>query len=411
MSYQQGLSGLAAATNDLDVIGNNIANAQTVGFKQSTAVFADMYANSVATAVNNQIGIGTRLAGVQQDFSQGQVTTTAVATNIAINGNGFFVMQNPSGAITYSRNGQMVPDKNGFITDAEGDKLMGYSANAQGVLQTTNVVPIQIPNINLPPVATTTITAGVNLNAQMALPTVTPFNAGDQNSFSYHTAVPSFDSLGGQSTVDLYFVKTATGQFEVFGGPSGTTPKDLGQMSFDSSGNLTSTTSGGAPTAISGQFSLDVTNTDGSAPQTIAIDVSSTTQFGSPNGINNLTADGFGSSTLANYSIGNDGTITGTYTDGRTATLGQVLLATFNDPNGLDNLGNNQFAATAASGVPQVSTPGSTNHGSVQGSATESSNVDLTGSLVDLITAQRNYQANAQTIKTQQTIDQTLINL
>jgi flagellar hook protein FlgE len=305
----------------------------------------------------------------------------------------------------------MVPDKNGFITDAEGDKLMGFSANAQGVLQTTNVVPIQIPNINLPPVATTTITAGVNLNAQAALPKDTPFNPADQNSFNFHTAVPSFDSLGGQSTVDLYFVKTATGQFEVFGGPTGTTPKDLGQMSFDSSGNLTATTSGGAPTAINGQFSLAVTNTDGSAPQTIAIDVSTTTQFGSPNGINNLTADGFGSSTLANYSIGNDGTITGTYTDGRTATLGQVLLATFNDPNGLDNLGNNQFAATAASGVPQVSTPGSTNHGSVQGSATESSNVDLTGSLVDLITAQRNYQANAQTIKTQQTIDQTLINL
>src|ERR1700761_8725945 len=139
MGYQEGLSGLAAASNDLDVVGNNIANVQTVGFKQSTAVFADLYANSIATAVNNQIGIGTRLAGVQQDFSQGQVTTTAVATNIAINGNGFFVMQNPNGAITYSRNGQMVPDKNGFITDAEGDKLMGYSANAQGVLQTTNV--------------------------------------------------------------------------------------------------------------------------------------------------------------------------------------------------------------------------------------------------------------------------------
>ncbi|HVE05677.1 MAG TPA: flagellar hook protein FlgE [Paraburkholderia sp.] len=411
MSYQQGLSGLAAATNDLDVIGNNIANAQTVGFKQSTAVFADMYANSIATAVNNQIGIGTRLAGVQQDFSQGQVTTTNVATNIAINGNGFFVMQNPNGSITYSRNGQMVPDKNGFIVDAQGNKLMGYSANAQGVLQTTTVVPIQIPNVNLPPVATTTITAGLNLDAQQALPKDTPFSATDQNSFNYHTTVQTVDSLGGTSTINLYFVKTATGQFEVFAGATGATPQDLGQMTFDSSGNLTATTSGGAATANKGQFTLNLTNTDGAANQAITLDVSSTTQFGSDNGINNLNADGFGSSTLANYSIGDDGTITGTYTDGRTATLGQVLLATFNDPNGLDNLGNNQFAQTNSSGVPQVAIPGSTNHGSVQGSAVESSNVDLTGSLVDLITAQRNYQANAQTIKTQQTIDQTLINL
>jgi flagellar hook protein FlgE len=413
MSYQQGLSGLSAATNDLDVIGNNIANAQTVGFKQSTAVFADMYANSIATAVNNQIGIGTRLAGVQQDFSQGQVTTTAVATNMAINGNGFFVMQAPNGAITYSRNGQMVPNKNGNIVDAEGNELMGYSANAQGQLQTSQVVPIQIPNLNLPPVATTKITGGFNLDAQDTVPKDSPFNATDGNSFNFTTSVPSFDSLGGKTVVNLYFVKDATsGQWDVFGGPSGSAATKLGTMTFDSSGNLQSTVNAaGQPTAINGQFSLNINNTDGAANQTLTVDMSSTTQFGGQTGINNLAADGFGTSTLANYTIGQDGTITGTYTDGRTGVLGQVLLATFNNPNGLQNLGNNQFAQTNDSGVPQIAIAGSTNHGSVEGSSVESSNVDLTGSLVDLITAQRNYQANAQTIKTQQTIDQTLINL
>jgi flagellar hook protein FlgE len=421
MSYQQGLSGLAAATNDLDVVGNNIANAQTVGFKQSTAVFADLYANSIATAVNNQIGIGTVLAGVQQDFSQGGVTTTDIPTNMAINGNGFFQMQNPNGTITYSRNGQFVSDKNGFVVDAEGNKLMGFIANAQGQVQTGQVVPIQIPNGSLlPPVATTTATFGVNLDAAQKAPTTTPFNASDDTSFNFNTSVQTFDSLGAQTTINLYFVKSAAnpGQWEVFGGPSGSTPSDLGTMTFSSSGALTATNQpgGGAAITPTGKFTLPaITNPDGSASQTITLDLSQTTQFGNGGNGSTTTAaptqDGFGTSQLANFSIGSDGTITGSYTDGRKATLGQVLLANFTNPNGLQNLGNNQFSQTAESGQPQIGVPGSSNLGSVQGGAVEASNVDLTGSLVDLITAQRNYQANAQTIKTQQTIDQTLINL
>ncbi|MFC0402603.1 flagellar hook protein FlgE [Paraburkholderia rhizosphaerae] len=417
MSYQQGLSGLAAATNDLDVVGNNIANAQTVGFKQSTAVFADLYANSIATAVNNQIGIGTRLAGVQQDFSQGQVQTTGTATNMAINGNGFFQMQNPNGLITYSRNGQFVPDKNGFITDAEGNKLMGFQANAQGQLQKGDIVPIQIPNASLlPPVATTQATFGINLDAAATAPTAA-FNFQDDTTFNFTTSINTVDSLGATTKVNLFFVKGATpGQWEVFAGPSGAAPTDLGSMTFDSAGALTASADpAGNPTAVAGQFSIPIPHTDGSAAQTVALNLSGLTQFGAGgNGSTQTSAptqDGFGTSQLADFSIGSDGTITGNYTDGRTAILGQVLLANFADPNGLQNLGNNQFAQTAQSGQPQVGVPGSSVLGSVQGSAVETSNVDLTGSLVDLITAQRNYQANAQTIKTQQTIDQTLINL
>ncbi len=352
---------------------------------------------------------------MQQDFSQGAVTTTDVATDIAINGNGFFQMQNPNGTITYSRNGQFTPDKNGFLVDAQGNKLMGFGADQQGVLQTAQTQPIQIPTTNLAPVATTTITAALNLNAQATPPADATFNANDPKSFTFSTAIPSFDSLGGQQTINLFFVKGANpGQWEVFGGPAGAATTDLGQATFDQSGNLTATTGpapANTPTAIVGQFTLPVTNTDGSANQNLTIDVSGTTQFGGQNGINNLTQDGFGTATLASFAVNQDGTISGTYSDGRTQVLGEVVLATFNNPNGLQNLGNNQFAQTNDSGVPQVSQPGATNHGSLQGSAVEASNVDLTGSLVDLITAQRNYQANAQTIKTQQTIDQTLINL
>jgi flagellar hook protein FlgE len=424
MGYQTALSGLAAASNDLDVVGNNIANAQTVGFKQSTAVFADLYANSIATAVNNQIGIGTRLAGVQQDFSQGEVTTTDVPTNMAINGNGFFQMLNPNGSVTYSRNGQLVPNKAGFIVDAEGNELMGFQANAQGKLQTGQVVPIQIPNSSLlPPVATTKATFNVNLDAAAPVPkdaaTVTVPDPSDPDSFTFTTSIQTVDSLGAKTTVNLYFVKSATsGQWEVFGGPSGAAPTDLGSMTFDSSGALTASASpppASTPITPAGSFSLTIPNTDGAAAQTITVDLSSTTQFGG-DGTNSAATsapsqDGFGTSQLSNFSIGSDGTITGSYTDGRTAVLGQVLLATFTNPNGLQNLGNNQFAQTNDSGEPQVGVAGTSTLGSIQGSAVEASNADLTNSLVDLITAQRNYQANAQTIKTQQTIDQTLINL
>ncbi|QYD73264.1 flagellar hook protein FlgE [Paraburkholderia edwinii] len=419
MSYQSALSGLAAASNDLDVVGNNIANAQTVGFKQSSAVFADLYANSIATAVNNQIGIGTRLAGVQQDFSQGQTTTTDIPTNMAINGNGFFEMQNPNGTVTYSRNGQFVPDKNGFIVDAEGNKLMGFLANSQGQLNKGQIVPIQIPNSSLlPPVATTKATFGINLDSGATTPTTTPVNPQDTSSFNFTTSIQTFDSLGTPTTINLYFVKDPNnpGQWDVSGGPAGTTPVAMGSMTFDSSGKLTSSVdSSGNPSSTTGQFSLGISNTDGAANQTITIDLSSTTQFGGGSAGSTVTSapsqDGFSTSQLANFSIGDDGTITGTYSDGRTATLGQVLLANFTNPNGLQNLGNNQFAQTSESGEPEVGVPGSSNLGSVAGGQVETSNVDLTGSLVDLITAQRDYQANAQTIKTQQTIDQTLINL
>jgi flagellar hook protein FlgE len=421
MGYQTALSGLAAASNDLDVVGNNIANAQTVGFKQSTAVFADLYANSIATAVNNQIGIGTRLAGVQQDFSQGEVTTTDVPTNMAINGNGFFQMLNPNGSVTYSRNGQLVENKAGFIVDAEGNKIMGFQANAQGQLQTGQIVPIQIPNSSLlPPVATTKTTFNVNLDAAASVPkdaaTVPVPDPSDPDSFTFTTSIQTVDSLGAKTTVNLYFVKSATSnQWEVFGGPSGATPTDLGQMTFDSSGALATTTDPAGNALANGQFQLTIPNTDGAAAQTITVDLSNTTQFGG-DGTNSAATsapsqDGFSTSQLANFSIGADGTITGSYTDGRTAVLGQVLLATFTNPNGLQNLGNNQYAQTNDSGEPQVGVAGTSTLGSIQGSAVEASNADLTNSLVDLITAQRNYQANAQTIKTQQTIDQTLINL
>ncbi|PRG38091.1 flagellar hook protein FlgE [Burkholderia multivorans] len=413
MGYQQGLSGLAGASNALDVIGNNIANANTVGFKSSTAQFSDMYANSIATSVNTQIGIGTALASVQQQFGQGTINTTNSSLDVAINGNGFFQMSN-NGTITYTRDGTFQRDKNGYIVNSQGLNLMGYAADKNGVINTAQTVPLQAPTTNIAPTATTKITGQFNLNSQDTVPTKTPFDANDTTTYNYSTSIQVYDSLGGSQAVNMYFVKTAAGTWEAYAGVQGGTTNDLGTIQFDSSGAISGTTTGSpaTPTAALGQFQFKVPNTDGSAtPQTLTLDLTGTTQYGGKDGVNNLAQDGYASGTLATFTIGTDGKVTGNYSNGQTAVLGQIALANFNNPNGLVNIGGNQYAETAASGVPQISVPGSTNHGTLQGSALENSNVDLTSQLVNLITAQRNYQANAQTIKTQQTVDQTLINL
>jgi flagellar hook protein FlgE len=411
MGYEQGLSGLDASENDLNVIGNNIANANTDGFKQSTAIFADVYANSIATTVNNQIGLGTQLAAVQQDFSQGQLNTTGDALNVAINGQGFFQMDN-NGELTYSRNGVFQVNAAGYITNVDGLQLMGYAVGPNGTIDTAQTVPLQVPQGNIAPSPTTTITAQLNLNSMDTTPTTTPFSPTDSSSYNFTTSTEVYDSLGGSQQVNLYFVKTAPNTWEAYGEQQGaTTPTDLGTLNFSTSGVLTSTTVGGV-TSPGDTLNLTIPNTDGSAtPQTLAINFTGTTQYGSADGVDALQPNGYASGTLANMSIGANGTITGTYSNGETQTLGQIVLANFADPNGLQDLGNNEYGQTNASGAALISTPGSTNHGTLQGGAVEESNVDLTSQLVDLITAQRNYQANAQTIKTQQTVDQTLMQL
>ncbi|HEV3425830.1 MAG TPA: flagellar hook-basal body complex protein [Paraburkholderia sp.] len=506
MGYQQGLSGLSAASSDLDVVGNNIANANTIGFKSGTAVFADMYANSVATAVNNQVGIGTQLAEVQQQFSQGTINTTNQALDVAINGNGFFQMSN-NGSLTYSRNGVFQLNNTGQIVNAQGLQLMGYAANSSGIINSAQTVPLTVPTTNIAPTPTTSITAQLNLNSQDALmlgtPTValgagntgltaaagatatgvittassgsnadnytitfgaggttytvtdatnaandsagtytsgtaitlgngetvtltgtplagdtvtvkpnpTTFNANTSSTYNYSTSTQVYDSLGGSQTVNMYFAKTAAGAWDVYAGVAGGTASLIGKANFTTSGALSGVTSVAATTTPNA-FAFTIPNTDGSStPQSLTLSIAGTTQYGSTDGVNNLTQNGFAAGQLTNFSVGTNGILTGNYSNGQTSSLGQVVLANFNDPNGLINLGNNEYAQTAASGAAQISTPGSTNHGTLQGGAVEDSNVDLTNELVNLITAQRNYQANAQTIKTQQTVDQTLINL
>lgn len=404
MGFQQGLSGLNAASKNLDVIANNVANANTVGFKASIAQFADVYANSLAGAGGGQIGIGTRLATVAQQFTQGNITVTNNPLDVAINGNGFFRLSE-NGAITYSRNGQFHTDKDGYIVNASGKRLTGYTT-VGGVLNTAAPVELRIDTADLPPQATASVAAKVNLDSRSPVISA-PFDINDPTTYTSSTAATVYDSLGNPHTLSIYFVKTGANTWSVYGALDGTQigTGALGNLNFTASGNIDTAT-----TTLPFVVSAPVT-TGAVTPLTFELDFTGSTQFGSPFGMNALTQDGYGPGRLTGFNIGGDGTIVARYTNGQSRVMGQVVLVSFANPKGLQPLGDNAWAQTADSGQPLVGSPGSSNLGLLQSAAVEDSNVDLTQELVNMITAQRVYQANAQTIKTQDAVMQTLVNL
>jgi flagellar hook protein FlgE len=401
MSFQQGLSGLNAAAKNLDVIGNNVANAGTVGFKQSQTQFADVYANSLTGAGGSGVGIGTKVAQIAQQFTQGNITSTNNPLDIAINGGGFFRMDT-GGEVTYQRNGQFQLDRMGFIVNPTGARLTGYTANAAGVLSTGSPAPLSINTADLAPRVTSEVGAVLNLDSRSTSLAAASFDMNDPTTFHSSTSVSVYDSLGNQHSLQTYYVKTAPGTWSVFASTDGAAATAAGTLSFDSSGALT--------TAM--PFTIPVAVTTGAAtPFNVDVDFTGSTQFGSSFSVNTLNQDGYTSGRLAGFNIGADGVLLGRYTNGQSAVLGQVVLASFANPNGLQPTGNNMWAETSTSGTPLVGTPDSGNLGVLQSSAVEDSNVDLTAELVNLITAQRVYQANAQTIKAQDAVLQTLVNL
>lgn len=412
MSFQQGLSGLNAASKNLEAIGNNVANAQTVGFKSSQAQFADVYASSLTGAGGNNTGIGTKVSQVAQQFTQGNVTATNNPLDIAINGGGFFRMST-NGAITYGRNGQFQLDKNGFISNANGAHLTGYTANGNGVLSTGAPADLNIATADLPPKQSADVIAGLNLDSRNNVPATATFDSADPTSYNSATSVSVFDSLGNAHILQTYFVKTgpvapATGQgtWDVYAATDGVpAAASIGTITFKTDGSIDT-----AATTLPFVVAVPVT-TGAATPYNVNVDFTGSTQFGSTFSVNKLQQDGYASGRLSGFNISADGTLTGRYTNGRSSTLGQVVLASFANPNGLQPLGNNQWADSATSGAALVGTPSSGSLGVLQSSAVEDSNVDLTAELVNMITAQRVYQANAQTIKTQDQVLQTLVNL
>jgi flagellar hook protein FlgE len=410
MGFAQGVSGLNASSNQLDVIGNNIANSGTVGFKAGTVEFADVYAGS-------KVGLGTKVAAVEQSFSQGSVQSSSNALDTAItNGDGFFRMVSADGAVSYTRNGQFTQDQNGFIVNSSGLRLTGYQVDSSGNISGGTPSAIQLPTAEEPPSATTKYTTQLNLDSRSTAVTVTPFDPNNNNSYTYPSSGNVFDSLGNSHEMTNYFVKTGSNTWDVYASLDGTVVNGgakIGTMAFDSSGKLITDPAATPTTTGAGVMNVPAFNFgNGSAPLSFNVDINSSTQFGNANDPKTLVQDGYTSGQLTSYSIGTDGKITGTYSNEQTKTLGQVVLASFANPNGLKSVGDNEWSETADSGQPLIGSPGpGTKVGSLTSGSTEASNVDLTTELVNLIVAQRTYQANAQTVKTQDQILTTLVNL
>jgi len=412
MAFQQGLSGLNSSSKALDVAGNNIANASTVGFKASSTHFADVYGASLQGGGGSQIGIGATLGGVVQQYSQGNITATNNPLDIAINGTGFFGLSQ-NGSTSYSRNGQFHLDKDGYIINDQNRKLLGVLADSAGnIPQQPPTDQLKVDFVTGTPKPTDTAAVTANLDSRQTVPTITPFDPTNQNSYNSSTAMNVYDSLGNPHTLTYYFVKASNtaSNWNMYTSLDGVAPTaSTAQLQFSSTGVLNAVVP--AP-AVAGHIPLGFTvSTGAQSPLNFTVNVSNMTQFGAPFAVNDLTQDGYAPGNLAGVSVSKDGIVQARYDNGQTRDIGQVALFNFRNPNGLTSIGNNQWTETADSGQPTPGNPNTGIFGVLQASAVEESNVDLTAELVNLIVQQRNYQASAQSIKTQDQILQTLVNI
>jgi flagellar hook protein FlgE len=419
MGFQQGLSGLNASSKNLEVIGNNVANANTFGAKASRAEFADMYAAAMNGSGANNIGIGVNLAAVTQQFTQGSISTTESSLDVAINGSGFFQLSD-NGTTVYSRNGQFQVNKDGYIVSNGGLKLMGYKADGTGTIQPGQAVPLQLPTAGIDPAATKEITLEMNLDSRAAttLPATTPqINLSDAKTYNNATSLTVYDAKGQDVALTYYFQKAGTDQWNVYVTANGTSlavdgagdPAPVTTMQFP--------TNGGNPTAPVGAVTLDIpATTNAAGAETLAItgvqlNLGSATQYGAGFGVTDLKQDGYAPGQLSGLSIEDNGIVMATYSNGQSKPAGQMELANFRNAQGLKPMGGNNWTRSYESGDPILGVPSEGNMGVLQSGALEESNVDLTAELVNMMTAQRTYQANAQTIKTQDQVLQTLVNL
>ncbi len=419
MSFQQGLSGLNASSKNLEIIGNNIANANTFGTKVSRAEFADVYAAALNGAGANSIGIGTNMATVAQQFTQGAITTTENPMDLAINGAGFFQVTDGKSPTTYTRNGQFKVDRDGFIVNSFGKQLMGYAADDLGVIQPGQAVPLQLPTGGVSPKSTTRMDIEMNLDSRAGITVPVAGAAIDFNdaaTYNNATSLTVYDAKGQEVALTYYFQKSGTDTWNVFATANGATvlgtpdaPEPLSTITFAADGSAPVSPIGPITYTIpasvnsAGAETLELTD--------VILNTGGATQFGSAFSVTDLRQDGFSAGQLVAIAVENNGIITARYSNGQSRPAGQIEVATFRNPQGLQPAGNNQWARTYASGDPVTGVPGDGNLGVLQAGALEESNVDLTGELVQMITAQRIYQANAQTIKAQDQVLQTLVNL
>jgi flagellar hook protein FlgE len=408
MSFGIALSGLNAAQTDLNVTANNIANSATTGFKQSRSEFAELFAVSPQGVSRNQYGNGVTVAAVAQQFSQGNINTTNNSLDLALSGSGFFVLSD-AGATAYSRAGAFQVDNAGYVVNSQNQRLQVYPPATTGNFNTSTLGDLRLVTSESPPQATSSVETVFNLPANATEPTSAPFDPADPNSYNEARSVTVYDSLGAAHTTSLYWSKTAA-QNEwsmnvyVDGNPVGT-PQTL---TYSNTGSLTSPANG---QIVLPAYDAAAGLATGAAPINLTFDLSRSTQYGDSFSMTSSTQNGFTTGRLIGIDVDSTGVVQARFTNGRSTSLGQVAIANFSNPQGLQQLGNTNWAETNASGQALYGQAGGSGYGLIQSGSLEASNVDITAQLVNMITAQRNFQANAQMIQTADQVTQTIINI
>lgn len=397
MSFQVALSGLNAASTDLRVTSNNIANANTTAFKSSRAEFADVF-----TGDSVGIGGGARLSTVRQDFGQGNVDITERQLDLAINGNGFFVLSD-NGSRLYSRAGSFGLNSDGYVQNAESERLQVYEPLATGGFNQGQLIDLRIQSDTLPPVASTLVEMNVNLPANATPPAASPFSPTDSETYNHSTSTVVFDTLGVAHTATYFFIRTPGG-WDVANTLDGNLNGTPQPITFDSTGRVSSPANGllSYPTYDPG---------NGAAPLTVGVNLLRSTQFGSGFVVNALNPDGQAEGRLRNIEIDQTGVVFARFSNGRANAIGKIALADFQNAEGLAKVSDTSFQQTFSSGNPALGEATESTFGLIQSGGLESSNVDLTEQLVRTITAQRLFQANAQVISAFDEITQTIINI
>jgi flagellar hook protein FlgE len=402
MAFNTSISGLQAAQKDMGVISNNIANVSTTGFKRSDSLFAELYTATLGGA-GTQPGSGVTLERIRSDFSQGSFEFTSSQLDLAIDGNGLFVLQNGAETL-FTRAGAFRLDNDGFVVTESGATLQGYGADANGQINTA-LGDLQITNALLAQKPTEEITFNGNLDSRATAPATVPFDATNPETYNFTSTTTVYDSAGAAHQVTMYFAKDATvaSQYNVSVSVDDVVQPETASLLFDNAGVLDAT-------------SVTALNLASYAPananaQAININFATITGYGATSATSGVTQDGYAAGQLAGFEFDRMGVAYATYTNGETRAVGQVALATFTNPSGLQSAGKTNFAESSTSGVASIGTPDSGARGGIRPSALESANVDLTVELLALIEAQRNFQSNAQAIQNENDASQAILQL
>jgi flagellar hook protein FlgE len=405
MAFSTALSGLTAASSDLDVTANNIANSNTVGFKQARAQFADVYAAGAVNLNNSVIGQGVRLSSTAQQFTQGNITTSSSNLDLAISGDGFYTLKDANGYV-YSRNGQFGEDKLGNVISSTGQALQVFPPLINGGFNTGTLTNLNLQTAQSAPFATTTGTVILNLPANTTPPAVAPFNPANSLTYNQSTSTTVYDSLGNAYPATMFFSQQAA--------PANTWAVNMtvNGVSAGPQQTLTFSSAGAVTVPVGGTLNFNgFAPTSGALPMNLAFNFGKSTQYGGQFGVTSITQNGYATGQLSTVAIDPTGVVSAVYTNGRSTQLGQLAMANFPNPQGLKQLGDTNWSETFTSGTVVSGVAGSAGFGSIQSGALEASNIDLTTQLVDMITAQRAFQANAQVITTANQESQTIINI